>query len=91
MKQRIGYECVATDGPHLDLQRDALQRARCQVIYDEAASGKNVARLELEQCRKPRLGERLVREIKAVLRDPDIQVVEIVRRHGVSRATVYKQ
>lgn len=40
--------------------------------------------------RKPKLGEQRVREIKALLRDPDIQVTEVARRYGVSRTTIYK-
>lgn len=180
MKQRIGYARVSTGDQHLDLQRDALQQAGCHVIYEEAASGKNAARLELEQCRKalrngdtlvvwrldrlgrslpdlvrivaelerleigfesltekietnsaagklvfhvfaalaeferalirerthaglaaarargrsggrkPKLGEKQVREIKALLRDPDILVADVARRYGVSRTTLYK-
>ena len=179
MNQRIGYARVSTEDQHLDLQRDALQQAGCGVIYEEAASGKNAARLELEQCRKalrsgdtlvvwrldrlgrslpdlvqivadlersgigfesltekietgsaagklvfhvfaalaeferrltgertraglaaarargrsggrkPKLGEKQLREIKALLRDPDIQVAEVARRYGVSRTTLY--
>ncbi|GBR31008.1 DNA resolvase [Komagataeibacter oboediens DSM 11826] len=180
MNQRIGYARVSTEDQHLDLQRDALQQAGCRVIYEEAASGKSAARLELEQCRKalrsgdtlvvwrldrlgrslpdlvqivaelerlgigfesltekietnsaagklvfhvfaalaeferslirerthaglaaarvrgrlggrkPKLGEKQVREIKALLRDPDIQVADVARRYGVSRTTLYK-
>lgn len=61
MNQRIGYARVSTDDQHLDLQRDALQQAGCGVIYEEAASGKNTARPELEQCRKAlRAGDTLV-------------------------------
>lgn len=40
--------------------------------------------------RKPKLGEKHVREIKALLRDPDIQVSEVARRYGISRTTLYK-
>jgi DNA invertase Pin-like site-specific DNA recombinase len=40
--------------------------------------------------RKPKLGEKQVREIKALLRDPDIQVSEVARRYGISRTTLYK-
>jgi DNA invertase Pin-like site-specific DNA recombinase len=40
--------------------------------------------------RKPKLDEQQVREIKALLRDPDIQVAEVARRYGVSRTTLYK-
>ncbi|AVQ07036.1 TPA: recombinase family protein [Xanthomonas vasicola pv. zeae] len=180
MNQRIGYACVSTDDQHLDLQRDALTRAKCGTIYEEAASGKNAARPELEQCRKalragdtlvvwrldrlgrslpdlvqivadlerqgvgfesltekietgsaagklvfhvfaalaeferglirertqaglaaarargrvggrkPKLDDQQVREIKALLRDPDIQVADVARRYGVSRTTIYK-
>src|SRR3546814_8016233 len=38
--------------------------------------------------RKPKLGDQQVREIKALLRDPDIQVAEVARRYGVSRTTL---
>lgn len=181
MNQRIGYARVSTDDQHLDLQRDALQQAGCGVIYEEAASGKDTARPELEQCRKAlragdtlvvwrldrlgrslpdlvqivtdleqrsigfesltekietgsatgkvifhvfaaladferslirertraglavarsrgrsggrkrKLGEKQVREIKALLRDPDIRVADVARRYGVSRTTLYKR
>jgi DNA invertase Pin-like site-specific DNA recombinase len=39
--------------------------------------------------RKPKLGEKQVREIKALLRDPKIQVADVARRYGVSRTTLY--
>lgn len=180
MNQRIGYARVSTDDQHLDLQRDALQQAGCGVIYEEAASGKNTARPELEQCRKalragdtlvvwrldrlgrslsdlvqivaelekrgvyfesltekietgsasgklqfhvfaalaeferglirertqaglaaarargraggrkPKLGDQQVKEIRALLRDPDMRVADVARRYDVSRTTIYK-
>lgn len=40
--------------------------------------------------RKPKLGEKQVREIKALLRDPQIQVADVARRYEVSRTTLYK-
>ncbi|CAM5202477.1 DNA-invertase hin [Castellaniella denitrificans] len=40
--------------------------------------------------RKPKLDAQQVREIKALLRDPEIQVADVARRYGVSRTTLYK-
>ena len=61
MNQRIGYARISTDDQHFDLQRDALTRAGCSIIYEEAASGKNATCPELEQCCKAlRAGDTLV-------------------------------
>ncbi|MGZ4865098.1 MAG: recombinase family protein [Halobacteriota archaeon] len=61
MNQRIGYARVSTDDQNLDLQRDALIKAGCNIIYEEAISGKSADRAELDQCRKAlRLGDTLV-------------------------------
>ena len=49
---RVGYARVSTDDQTLDLQRDALKRAKCREIYEEQASGKNTARPQLEVCLK---------------------------------------
>nr|WP_244981429.1 recombinase family protein [Cupriavidus alkaliphilus] len=40
--------------------------------------------------RRPKLDEQQVCEIKALLRDPGIQVADVARRYGVSRTTLYK-
>lgn len=180
MAKLIGYARVSTDDQNLDLQRDALQKAGCHVIYEETASGKNAARVELAQClkalrpgdtlvvwrldrlgrslpdlvsiigeleadgvgfqsitekietgsaagklifhvfaalaefernlirertkagleaarargrkggRKPALTEKAVKEIRQLLKNPDIEVTEVAKRYGVSRATIYK-
>ena len=61
MGKCIGYARVSTDDQNLDLQRDALKKAGCEVIYEETASGKNTSRPELEHCRKAlREGDTLV-------------------------------
>ncbi len=60
MNQRIGCARVSTDDQHLELQRDALQKSGCALIYEEAASGKSADRPELEHCRKAlRVGDTL--------------------------------
>jgi DNA invertase Pin-like site-specific DNA recombinase len=61
MNQRIGYARVSTGDQNLEMQRDALMAAGCSLIYEETASGKGVARPELEQCRKAlRPGDTLI-------------------------------
>lgn len=61
MNQRIGYARVSTDDQNLNLQRDALHKAGCDVIYEESVSGKSANRPELDNCRKAlRKGDTLV-------------------------------
>jgi DNA invertase Pin-like site-specific DNA recombinase len=58
---RIGYARVSTDDQTLDLQRDALKRAKCREVYEEQASGKSTGRPQLEGCLKSlRAGDTLV-------------------------------
>ncbi len=58
---RIGYARVSTEDQRLDLQRDALKQAKCRQVYEEQATGKNIARLQLEACLKSlREGDTLV-------------------------------
>lgn len=52
---------MSTDDQTLDLQRDALKRAKCRQIYEEHASGKNTVRPQLEACLKAlRPGDTLI-------------------------------
>jgi DNA invertase Pin-like site-specific DNA recombinase len=49
---RIGYARVSTTEQNLDLQRDALKRARCDKIIEDTASGGKVNRSGLERVRE---------------------------------------
>jgi DNA invertase Pin-like site-specific DNA recombinase len=49
---RIGYARVSTAEQNLNLQLDALKKAKCKRIYEERGSGKDSARLELLSCLK---------------------------------------
>ena len=62
MSKRIGYARVSTLEQNLDLQRDALTKSGCELIYEEKISGgKTSNRPELEHCRKAlRSGDTLV-------------------------------
>jgi DNA invertase Pin-like site-specific DNA recombinase len=40
--------------------------------------------------RKPKLDAKQIREIHALLRDPQVNVTDVAKRYGVSRTTVYK-
>ncbi|TAM13794.1 MAG: recombinase family protein, partial [Pandoraea sp.] len=61
MNQRIGYARVSTDDQNLDLQRDALNLAGVQCIYEEIVSGKAAVRQELDHRLKAlRPGDTLV-------------------------------
>ena len=58
---RIGYARVSTEDQTLNLQKDALKRAKCREIYEEQATGKNTGRPQLEACLKSlREGDTLI-------------------------------
>jgi len=47
---KIGYARVSTVDQSLDLQLDALNKAECERIYTEKASGAKDDRLELQKA-----------------------------------------
>ncbi len=60
--QRVGYARISRDAEDLGIQRDALTRAGCAVIYEEAPTkGRRAEWPEWERCRKGlRAGDTLV-------------------------------
>lgn len=69
----------------------ALAEFERNVIRERTHAGLVAARARGRKGgRKPALDAKQVREIKALLRDPDIQVADVAKRYGVSRATIYK-
>src|SRR5512132_2890523 len=46
----IGYARVSTSDPTLDLQRDALQKAGCDRIFTDTASGAKAERVGLDEA-----------------------------------------
>jgi DNA invertase Pin-like site-specific DNA recombinase len=69
----------------------ALSEFERNLIRERTRAGLAAARARGRSGgRKPKLDEKQVREIKALLRDPEIQVADVARRYGVSRTTLYK-
>lgn len=69
----------------------ALAEFERSLIRERTRAGLEAARARGRSGgRKPKLGERQIREIRALLRDPDILVADVARRYGVSRTTLYK-
>ena len=57
---KIGYARVSTDDQNLDLQRDALERAGVEKLYEDKASGRTIDRPQLAEClRSLRAGDTL--------------------------------
>ena len=69
----------------------ALSEFERNLIRERTQAGLTAARARGRAGgRKPKLDDMQVREIKALLRDPGMQVADVARRYGVSRTTVYK-
>ena len=57
----IGYARVSTGDQNLDLQKNALIRAECELIFDDMASGKNAKRPGLKRAmRRLKPGDTLI-------------------------------
>ncbi|EPQ9410810.1 TPA: recombinase family protein [Klebsiella quasipneumoniae subsp. similipneumoniae] len=57
----IGYARVSTGDQNLDLQKNALIRAECELVYEDMGSGKNARRPGLKRAlRRLRPGDVLV-------------------------------
>jgi len=69
----------------------ALAEFERNIIRERTRAGLNAARARGRKGgRKPALTEKQIREIRALLRDPAIQVIEVAKRYGISRSTLYK-
>lgn len=62
-----------------------LIRNGCEPVWPQRVSEGCVGSGE------PRLDEQQMKEIKALLRNPNIQLADVGRRYGVSRTTIYMQ
>ena len=70
----------------------ALAEFERNVIRERTMAGLSAARARGRVGgRKPKLAEKQIREIKALLSDPAARVKDIAQRYGVSRATLYKR
>lgn len=69
----------------------ALAEFERNVIRERTHAGLEAARARGRKGgRKPALNAKQVREIKALLRDPDVPVADVAKRYEVSRTTIYK-
>lgn len=68
----------------------AMAQYQRDVIHENTMEGLKAAKARGRMGGRPsKLGEQEVKEIEALLRDPDITVGAIAKRYSVSRATIY--
>ncbi|CAE6850625.1 DNA-invertase hin [Paraburkholderia aspalathi] len=61
------------------------------LIRERTRAGLDAARARGRKGgRAPKLDTKQIREIRALLRDPQVRVTDVAKRYGVSRATLYK-
>lgn len=69
----------------------ALAEFERNLIRERTRAGLAAARARGRKGgRKPSLNGKQIREIKALLRDPESQVSDVAKKYGVSRTTLYK-
>ncbi len=69
----------------------ALAEFERNLISERTKAGLDAARARGRKGgRKPKLAPKDIREIKALLKDPNILVSDVAKRFGVSRTTIYK-
>lgn len=69
----------------------ALAEFERNVIRERTQAGLKAARARGRKGGRPRkLDEQQVREIRVLLRNPEIRVIDVAKRYGVSRATIYR-
>src|SRR5699024_4796102 len=69
----------------------ALAEFERNVIRERTQAGLKAARARGRKGGRPRkLDEQQIKEIKVLLRDPDIRIIDVAKRYKVSRATIYR-
>jgi DNA invertase Pin-like site-specific DNA recombinase len=69
----------------------ALAEFERNLIRERTRAGLEAARARGRKGgRKPSLDAKRIREIRALLRDPDVRATDIAKRYAISRATLYK-
>lgn len=69
----------------------ALAEFERNLIRERTYAGLQAARARGRNGgRPPKLNERQIREIRQLLKDPDVRVTDVAQRYGVCRTTLYK-
>jgi len=69
----------------------ALAEFERNIIRERTKAGLDAARARGRKGgRKPALNDKQVREVNAMMADPQIQVSDVAKKYGVSRTTLYK-
>ncbi|MGO3058827.1 MAG: recombinase family protein, partial [Halomonas sp.] len=98
-EQKIGFESLqekiettSASGKLVFHVFAALAEFERNLISERTRAGLKAARARGRLGgRKPKLKQKDIREIKALLKDPNIPVSDIAKRFGVSRTTIYNR